>query len=362
MNKLRSFILCLAFSFHNGIDPDEFLVHSNKADFVVIDEVSNLKTASSIALKVSLLPRTIHDAIKWVVQRGIMSKLYPAQNSLKKLIISKFQNGHLDEARAKVALEMKANNYVVRHINLQKNNVQYSAMLIGHQNTIENGQWVLQATGNDWPIEKVASKFAEKYYEVGYNLLMVNGPGVGRSEGAATPKSIGDAQEVGIRFLEEMIDAKKIIIAGYSLGGAAVGMAILEHNFAPNLDKRKYLVIRQMTFDRTSNIFRNYAHILYPKLKPIVKQLVIWADCEMDSVAASKKLEEISIPECIIQAGNEQSFSHDGMIPLRSTLGYRLIKEKISGKTKTFHRIPNANHAFPFEQTLSAIRNWDLQN
>jgi hypothetical protein len=358
-NKLRGLFVYLAFSITNGHNPDEFLTHSSQSDFVVIEESNALKKASTIAFKISCLPRTIHDGIKWTIQRWIMSELYPAQNSIKKLIVEKFQNSHLDEARAKLAIELQAEGYIVRHLNLEKNNVQYSAILMGHKSHIENGNWVLQATGNDWPIEKVAVKFAKRFHEVEYNLLMVNGPGVGRSEGAATPKSIGDAQEVGLRFLEERVDAKKIVIGGYSLGGAAVGMAITNHNFEPQLKKRKYLVIRQMAFDRTSNIFRNYAHILYPKLNPIIKQVVIWADCEMDSVAASKKLEKIGIPECIIQAGNKTSFIHDGMIPLRATLGYRLIKEGVSGKTKIFCKIPNADHAFPFDQTLDAIRDWN---
>ncbi len=350
-------LVYLLFSLHNLTDPDEFLIHNNKPDFTVVDEVNNLQTTSSIAFKIALLPRTIHEAIKWTVQRGIMSKLYPAQNSLKKMIVAKFQNQYLDEEREKIALQLRSEGYVVRHLTLEKNFVRYSALLIGHERQIENGKWILQAPGNNGPIEKDAINFAHHYHQVGYNLLMVNGPGVGRSEGAATPESLGNAQEVGIRFLEEELDAKKIIIAGYSLGGAAVGMAIQSHDF--QLEKRNYLVIRQMTFDRTSNIFTNYAHILYPRLKPITKKLVIWADCEMDSVAASKKLDALGIPEYVIQAGDETAFSHDGMIPMRSTLAYRLFKEGLASKSKRFFRIPGASHAIPYEKTVEAISSWD---
>ena len=354
---VKTVLLALLFSLQNGTDPDEFVCRSPKADFVIVEEKNDLIVASSIAFKITLLPRTIYESAKWVASRGLMSRLYPAQNLIQKLFTSKFQNKHLDEERARVAQQLKSEGYIVRHLTLEKNNVQYSALLIGHSTHIENKKWVLQATGNIKPIEQDAVKFARQYHKLDYNLLMVNGPCVGRSEGAATPKSIGDAQEVGLRFIEESLQANKIVIAGYSLGGAAIGMAIPDHKF--NQENRNYLVIRQMTFDRASNIFKLYAKVKAPFLKPFIKRIVLWANCEMDSVAASKKLEELNIQESIIQAGNINSFSNDGVIPEKSTLGYRLLKEGIGGSTKHFIKIPEATHAIPFDPTLDSIRDWE---
>ena len=350
-------LLAVLLILQNGVDSDEFVSLPKQAEFVLVEPRPKIAEISSIALNFTQLPRAISQTLKWSLQRWMMGQLYPAQNSWRKRQISRFQTDFLDEERAKAALQLQAQGFVVRHLTLEKNNVNYSALLIGHSSQIDNGRWILQATGNESPIEKWAVTFATQYRKAGYNLLLVNGPGVGRSEGPATPKSIGDAQEIGLQFLETKIDAKKMIIAGYSLGGAAIGMAILNHAF--QTAERDYLVIRQMTFDRTSSIFKHYAHVIFPAVKPIIKSLVHWAGCEMDSVAASKKLEELEIPEVIIQAGDEEAFAHDGMIPTKSTLAYRLFKENIKGKTKYFRRLPGASHAIPLEATLEAIRNWD---
>ena len=346
---MRSLFYCLLFAL-------PFTALRPSPDFVISETSWQKEKIGEIIIKSASLPRLLHDAVKWTTQRLIMSQLYPAQNSIRKWNTLRFQAKHLADERELIAHELALKNFEYKHVILEKNGLRFSAFAISHKDHAENGKWALQATGNKGPIEKHAIDYAQQYHKINYNLLLVNGPGVGLSEGSATPKTSGSAQEAGIRYLEEVIGAKKIVLAGFSLGGAAIGQAILSHQFRKD---KEYLVIRQMTFDRTSNILKHYAKVLYPYLKPFVGQIVRWSDCEMDSVAASKKLSELEIPEVIIQAGNQTAFTDDGIIPTKSTLGYRLLKEGLGDYTKQFHRIHDAIHVIPFEHTLGAISNWN---
>jgi hypothetical protein len=155
---------------------------------------------------------------------------------------------------------------------------------------------------------------------------------------------MGEAQEIGISFLETALKGKKIVMAGLSLGGAAVGQAILKHHFKTNV---KYLAVQQMTFDSASNIS---AEVL-GRLKWAVKNVVIWSGCEMDTIAASRKLQELEIPEVIVQASRFQvvglpaleDFAGDGIITQKGSLGYRLVEEQVV-EGKVFYCLPGADH------------------
>lgn len=172
---------------------------------------------------------------------------------------------------------------------------------------------------------------------------------MGKSEGQATPRSMGDAQEVGISFIETTLKAKKIVIAGWFLGGASVGQAILQHRFKEDV---KYLVVRQMSFDSVSNICGKVVGQISPRLEWIVAKIVQFSGCEIDSVAASKKLQELNIQEVIVQATHKavdpshlvpEDFKTDGVIINTASLGYALTQQGITDQ-KTFRCLPNAGH------------------
>jgi hypothetical protein len=309
------------------------------------------------ALKAPLLLRgyftylAIDTLFSYIIQRRIMTELYPAQSRLKKSDpFPQFKTEALNQARQQVTAHLAKQGYVVREVVLEKHGVRYSGLLIGHQETIDNGNWVLQATGNGEPIEHSAALFAHIYHQYRFNTLLINGPSVGKSQGKATPTTIGDAQEVGLCFLETALKAQKLVIAGRSLGGAAIGQAILQHTFKQDV---KYLVIRQMTFDRVSNICSKIVGQLFPRLEGVVASVIEWVGCEMDSVAASKKLQELGIQEVIIQASRQeiapgqlptaQDFQTDGVILAEASLGYALVKANIT-KNKVFHCLKNTGH------------------
>ena len=310
----------------------------------------SLKVAA-FALTLTLFPyrRTLYawagyELVRHVVGRLIMTCLFPLQSRIVKYFFAAFKTNALDLARAEVKkiLEASEQGFQVKHIGLTKNGVTYSALAISHENNCIDC-WALQATGNGEPIEYSACDFAEIYRTMKFNVLLVNGPGAGRSRGHATPATMGDAQAAGISYLEDHIKAKKIVIAGRSLGGAAISLAILKHTFKEDV---AYLVSRQMTFDTASHIAAEVVggQECSTLFKKLVSALFWWTNLEIDSVAASKKLQDLNIKEIIVQKGTSRGtdmptsecFRHDGVITVRASLGYQLVSQRIT-KNKHFY-------------------------
>ena len=304
----------------------------------------------ALACKLSLGSWGLYEGLRYIVQRLIMIPLYPAQSRLVKFMFPVLRAENLSAHIQAEAEGLALGDFRVRHVVLEKNGVRYSGLMIGHSTTIDNGQWVLQATGNAEPIEHTAELCARTYQECGFNTLMINGPAVGRSQGHATPQTLGEAQEIGLCFLESALKAKKIVLAGRSLGGAAMGQAILQHTFHKEI---QYLAVRQMSFDRVSNVCGKIVGQLFPRLEGVVSRIIHWSGCEMDSVAASKRLQQLGIQEVIIQASREGTdpellptidhFYADGVILAEASLGHALIREGITGN-KRFYCLLHANH------------------
>lgn len=338
-----------------------------------------------LMLKFVIVPWALYEGLRFVVQRLIFIGLYPAQSRLSRFVATHFKKypfstKQLDAARLHAAVNLKKQDYVVRHVRLEKNGVSYSGLLMGHRTTIDNGQWVLQAVGNFSFIEENAQDMARIYRDAGCNVLMINGPAVGRSEGRASPETMGDAQDVGLSFLETAIGAKEITLAGHSLGGAAIAQAVLKHTFQNDI---QYRIVSQATFARASHICAEFAAEIFPRLKAFVLKMVRWAGCEMDTVAASRKLSELGIAEIVIQASSrdaaeeeapaldqfyrEEGFTNgDGVIPGNASLAYALVQEGVT-QHKSWVRIAGLGHMdWPIftitAQKIAALRNpWQQQ-
>ena len=340
-------------------------------DFSVQTETREWKdTANEIVIlfkKTIIFPWGIYELGRYVIQRIIMMPLYPLQSRIvtffANIIRPCFSKSNLDLLRCSHAFFLSHEQAILRDVVFEKNGVLYSGILIGKESTIKNGNWVIQATGNMEPVEVGAlEEFADFYtIELGYNVLLINGPAIGKNGGHATPESMGDLQELGITYLETAIKAKKIVIAGRSLGGAAINHAIVKHQFKPDI---KYLVIRQMTFDRASHIISVVVGTFLPKVvSDLVAKVVIWSGCEMDCIEASRKLQELNIKEVIVQSTNKtieegnlpkmEDFSCDGPIPAEASLGHGLIKENVV-ENKVFICLRHAEHLDPY--TIRAAR------
>lgn len=307
-------------------------------------------------LQIIILPYGLYKLTRYIVQRFIMTALYPAQTSSFKLLYSSRMSQKFIETIKKI----KPYGFVIRHVALEKNGVRYSGLLFGHPDSIHNGNWVIQAGGNCETMHGHALEIANEYSNTinpqkSINILYVDGPSVGLSEGLATPETIGDAQEVGICFLEEAIKAKKIIIGGLSLGGAAMARAIANHRFKPDV---KYLVVSQMTFSSVSmaaseiEIFGQ----MFKIFKVCIRALVKWSGCEIDVVAGARRLDQLGIKHIIVQATNRtfrphstrsnpssiqkiptaDDFVGDNIISAQATLGRALIENNITNHTHIY--------------------------
>lgn len=295
-------------------------------DFCVSPKVRTWKDVAYdvmvIVVKIVLFPCIVYEGIKYLIGRIAMKVVLPAQ------IIPKLD---LDACRRRVIRNNQ--ELIIRHVTLQKEGVNYRGLLIASEANISNGKWVLHASGNFAPIEHIIPESIQPYFETtagaGFNVLLVNEPYVGRSEGTADPGSMANSQEVGISFLEYGVKAKEIVLTGHSIGGASIGEAILRHEFKPEIN---YRVIRLMTFDKLSHMTGG-----------IGRKVLDWLGYEMDNIASSRKLEELKIPEIIVQGGD------DGVIGNANLLD-ALQRNGIT-KNKTFHVVPNADHSyFPYEE------------
>lgn len=353
-----------------------FLANS-EADFLVLKRRTAKELAKDVcifAFKLLTLPVQISG---YLIARVIMIPLYPAQSTFLSCFFDRFCRSTLAQERRHTIHclthpdflnhpEFRSDSFVAKEVTLEKNGIKYKGVLVGHRDTIQNGKWAIQATGNGEPIESNLYEYAESYYRSGTNLLMINGPSVGESGGTAWPETMGDAQEVGISFLERAVKAKKIALIGRSLGGAAIASAILQHDFKEDV---KYLVIDMVTFDRVSNVC---SKIIGNRL---VGSLVKLVGLEIDTVEASKKLQALNIPEIIIQATqrnfrtnpfsswpDEDDFIGDGVIPKEASKGYSLVKEDVvaAGSTR-FVGILNLGHNdfdFVMQSAVKELKNF----
>ncbi len=299
------------------------------------------------------------------LDRFLVTVLYPTQNSITKRL---WQTDNLDLQRSQLSTSLLAKGYIVKHIKLSHKNVNYSGLLIAHSQTFQNGKWVLQATGITNPIEKHLCEidYVEKYHSIGYNLVMMNGPGVGRSEGTADGKTVGDPQEAGLEFLESAVKAKHIVFAGFSRGGPEMAQATLAHQFNPKV--HHYLGIKQMSYDKLSNVIQHFTTT--PGLSALTRMagsLVSKSDCDGDCLRAAKKLSELNIQEVIIQSGTDsENFLDDPLIPKKAALAPRMQEEGITdGKRfiavcgKAGIRSP-ASHNPQLDTTIVAIKEWEI--
>ncbi len=216
----------------------------------------------------------------------------------------------LDSKRVDLFNDLTRANFECRRVALNKSGIDYDSFVFEHEDTKGNGQWVIMAGGNGWRGEGVSQERFEKFKNLGFNILFVNGPGVSRSSGFPTSYSIGAGQEAGLQFLEKTVKAKKMLLFGTSLGGGAQSEAILSHEFKDDID---YLVWSDRTFDYLSNAASRMVTAL---AKPIFFLLGI----ELDGIAGARKLQTLGITHIVTQNSRaivtQNAKADNGVLPL----------------------------------------------
>jgi hypothetical protein len=212
-------------------------------------------------------------------------------------------------------------------VTLEKNGVKYSGWTICHPQNKNNGNWTVIGLENNATAEQLIEKEEFNYQMgAGFNILVMNPPGVGLSQGTSTPASLGEVQDLALTYLENR-GAKKIAMLGRSLGGAAIGQGILQHTFKSNI---KYLAIPHMTFGSLSQAVHGLVKKRISCLASTAASLIRWTGLEMNTVAASEKLSKNQIREIVVNRFTNGRYTDDEIISAEASLGYMLSLKSIT--------------------------------
>lgn len=285
-------------------------------------------------------------ALRKAASTAIGYLVYPAALTS----FSRSEKDYLIECGNSQIRKLERENFIVRKISLYKSGTRYAAVLITHSDTIQNGNWTMNALGNGMTIENSISDFAKKKFANNCSTLLINGPSVGQSGGWPTRYQMGAGFEAGIRFLESEVKATHIIMRGLSLGGGMMGEAILNHDFTEGMKRDiRYLFIADCSFSRLSTV----AGAL---VGSIVKPIFYVTGTELDGVEAARKLSRLGIQQIIIQHTSEGGNGNDGVIPDSSSLAYELHKNPTL-QGKTFLESESIPHNVPLPKNIEESLN-----
>lgn len=241
--------------------------------------------------------------------------------------------------------DLRNDGFIVRKISLNKSGTRYDAIVIAHLNTMENGNWTINALGNGMVMEYFIEGLARENFTNQCNTLLINGPSVGSSTGWPTRYQMGAGFEAGLKFLERETKATHIVMHGLSLGGGMMAEAILNHDFS---EARKqgicYLSISDRTFSRLSTIAGEL-------VGRIVKPIFYMMGMELDGIGAAKKLTQLGIQQIIIQHSSIDSDESDSVIPDHVSLARELRSKNILGR-KTFLESRLISHNGPLPNQI----------
>ena len=176
-------------------------------------QIPTVAAVMAFAPKIILVIAIIQ-VVRKVLSIVINLFIYPA-------VLKHADRSEIDNQRWETFETLKNEKFECRRIALNKSGFSYDAFVYEHEDIKGNGQWAVVAGGNIEVGEFTSDVAARKFKDLGFNVLYVNGPGIGRSSGFPTSYSIGAGQEAGLQFLENGIGAKKILHYGMSLGGGA---------------------------------------------------------------------------------------------------------------------------------------------
>lgn len=320
---------------------DEAALTEREPDFAVNDPtwLFVAKKVIEVALSVLFLPLTVLNWGRQYVGEQVLTLFYPSAHWNEPAVRSRA----LETAR-------RAGN-VARHVCLEKDGVKYSGMLVGSAEALQNGKWLVHATGNAEPAEATINYISENASRHGFATLIMNAPRTGVSEGSVCAKHMGAAHEVGMTFLETAFKAKTLVLSGRSMGGAAISQAILQHTFKDDVE---YRVVREVTFSSISAMSKPVLGELFSSsddsfiatiVRTIAAGIVHILGIDLDQTSASDKLERLGIKDVIVQKGNPRSetVEDDGIISEDASLAKALMDRRLRGR-QFVHLIDSGNH------------------
>lgn len=244
-----------------------------------------------------------------------------------------------------------------KRITVEVDGYKIDAAIMGKENTLNNGKWVLASHGNGEfyedklrpprseeinphdldPDKKDNNDFQQLLIGLESNAVVFNYSGVGASSGPPNKQAMVKAYRAMLRFLEDKehgVGATEIIGYGHSMGGGVQGEALKNHQLQEGIN---YGFVKSKTFSSVAAVASKKCSLGW-----LVK-LLGW---DMDSVESSKVLQA---PEIIIQRaektpqqnldqGEYGAFSNsnpilsDGVIPKDASLAKALLEDNSINK------------------------------
>lgn len=225
---------------------------------------------------------------------------------------------------------LQHNEWKYKRITVEVDGYKIDAVIVGKENTLGNGRWLLKSNGNAEFYENQLSDYEgdlqKILLELKSNAILFNYPGVGASSSLPSRKAMAKAYQAILSFLEDQkkgIGAKEIIGYGHSIGGGVQGDSLKTHTLKKDI---KYIFVKSRTFSDLST----EVSCLTIKLLGFLIKIFGW---NMDSIESSKKLQA---PEIIMQTANVQQYElltdsskiiDDGVIPAKASLAKALLDD-----------------------------------
>ncbi|MCB1081028.1 MAG: hypothetical protein KDK69_04325, partial [Chlamydiia bacterium] len=265
----------------------------------------------------------------------------------------------LDVERAKLA---DIPGSVVKRFPIQANGSLIDAVIIGNQNQLANGRWIIFSQGNGEFYEQGREDYIALAKALQANILFYNYAAVGASSGFLPDHEAELASHAAMHaFARAELGAKEIIDFGHSIGGGVQGQNLHDLELSPEV---KYVFVKHMTFGRLSRVADEIAYK--------TGFLIHFLNWEYDSTTSSKKLEH---PEIIIQQGKNPSAEYmqaatdlketDDVIPGVVSLAKEVFEDKECLKDKKrLLLVPESHNALMsqvFVRELATIINRELK-
>lgn len=264
----------------------------------------------------------------------LLAELYSEIDYIFRLVIGRGDklglSGCADLSQEEKAIE-KEDKYEGKNIRYWKEYARHTQCFVeGYNGTaiyckvyIQKGyteKWavVVHGYGGNGDIMDYASK---KYYDKGYNVVIPDLRGHGRSQGKYI--GMGSLDKRDIEKITELIikgdNNAKIVLHGVSMGGAAVIMTAADNKY-PNIRA----VVSDCSFDRADNIIAyQMSHIFHVFPYPLVNLLDMVcrykAGYSLKDSSPLKDVSKVNIPVLFIHG------SKDRLVPTRTV--YRLYKK-----------------------------------
>lgn len=272
--------------------------------------------------------------LRWVstiLESIAMAALYPLQSRCISFLKSVWRL-RSDGQELAITLEaLMGKGYHVHRVILSQGGFLLEAFTISRKPDTQ--KWILQVLGRSASIAESAEAIAETYLGNEIGLLLINGPGIGQSEGTARFGSMASAQRVGIEFLEDVIKATHIALVGHSFGTAILSLACSEHQFR---DSIHYTIIYQMGFADLGSMTAAFTRMRWTQW--LIHHLNLRLSVKEN---VHKHLTQKRIKCFVLQATKTatshklelEDFESDGVIPQREALGYALMQSS----TEVYH-------------------------